>query len=301
MATKKASAKKPSTKPAAAPKASAPKVTVTSSRKTASTQLDSNLLNIVLAEVVGTFVLTMVALMTVNDVVPLFVGLTLAVLVMAIGGVSGAHVNPAVTFGLWVAGKVKPLQGLFYWAAQFIGAMAAVVVLNLVAGTKMGLDFGHFGEFSWAIFMIEMVGTAVFLFGLVSVLGRTDLSNNAKAFGVGLSLMAGILVAGSLYAPAREAAIANYQNAAQSAQTGEASDMSQPEIPHLLYANGATLNPAVALAATELTDSQLKGGMTGAEDEAHYSRLSMEVISATLVGAAVGALVARMVNYRFKS
>lgn len=307
MATKKASVKKTSTTSAkkVAPKrpaATATKVRTVSAveaveRPTSprrSTALNSSVLNIVLAELVGTFILTVVALMTAAEVVPLAVGLTLALLVMAIGGVSGSHVNPAVTFGLWVAGKVKAQLVPFYWGAQFLGAMAAVVVINLVAGSKLGLDFSHFATFNWTIFMIEFVGTAVFLFGLVSVFKRTDLSNTAKALGIGLSLMAGILVSGTLYTAARQTAITNYQTEASKSQ--DASKM--PEIPHTLFVKGATLNPAVALATTESTESELKQS-SATDGEKHYSRLGWEVILSTLGGAALGALVARLLTYRF--
>ncbi len=309
MATKKAAAKKTSTakkapsKPAATTKVTTKsKTTATSSPKTVATsatsstktsRFDVSLINVVIAELVGTFVLAMVALLTFTDTLPLYVGLTLVLLVMSIGAVSGAHVNPAVTFGLWVARKIKAIQIPFYWGAQFLGAMAAVVVVNLVSGNQSALDFGHFSEFSWVIMGIELVGTAVFLFGLITVVNHKDLSATGKAFGVGLSLAVGLLVAGSLYTPARTQAIASYQKDA-------ASKESAPTIPHQLYVSGATLNPAVALAATETTESELKGSQPAA-DEKTYSRLSLEVIAGTLVGAAVGAGLARLVGYRFKS
>lgn len=308
MATKKAATKKPASTSAkkVAPKKSAASTTtvrtvsatepvarpVARPTTRSSAKLESNTLNIVLAELVGTFVLTMVALMTAGEVLSLYVGLTLALLVMSIGAISGSHVNPAVTFGLWVAGKVRPMLVPFYWGAQFLGAMAAFVVLNLVAGSKLGLDFGHFGEFSWTIFLVEFVGTAIFLFGLVSVLSRNELSNAGKALGVGLSLMVGIVVAGTLYASARQVAITNYQTeASKSAQ-------SAPAIPHTVYVKGATLNPAIALVATEATESELKQSQP-ADDEKHYTRLSLEVIVSTLGGAALGALIARLLAYRF--
>ncbi len=261
------------------------------SRSNAST-LPNNLVNILLAELVGTFVLTSVALMTASDVVPLYVGLTLVVLVLAIGGVSGSHVNPAVTFGLWAARKLKTALVPFYWIAQFIGAMAAVLVGNAVSGTKLSLDFGHFGTFAWPIFFAELVGTAIFIFGLVSVLNRTDLSLNAKGFGIGLSLFVGLIVGGTFFTQARTAGISNYQTAAQK--------NSDAEIPHAVYVKGVTLNPAIALASTESTKGQLTSGST-TDGEKQYSRLGWEVILSTLVGAALGGNLALLVGYRFRS
>lgn len=308
MATKKATAKKSSTttakkapsKPATTTKvktvksSSAPVKTVAApvAETRRSRRLDNDIINVVLAELVGTFVLVLVALLSLKDILPLYVGLTLVVLVLTIGAVSGSHVNPAVTFGLWAARKLKTILVPFYWGAQFLGAMAAIVVMNLVSGSQKGLDFGHFGEFSWTIMLVELVGTAIFLFGLTSVLSRADVSTGGKAFGIGLSLAVGLLVSSSLLTPAQTQAVAEYQKQAADGKT-------TPEIPHQLYVEGATLNPAVALAATETTDSELKGTQA-ATDEKQFSRLSLEVIVGTLAGAALGANLARLLGYRFK-
>lgn len=297
-----------STRKKAAPKssASATKVTRVSAKSTSTpsvaatskrprVRLDGNMLNIVIAELVGTFILTMVALLTFQSIMPLYVGLTLVVLVLAIGAVSGSHVNPAVTFGLWAAGKLKALMLPFYWAAQLLGAMAAVAVLNIVSANDFGLDFGHFNTFSWDIFTVELVGTAVFLFGLVAVINRTELSNVGRALGIGMSLMLGLLVASSLYAPAYQSAVSDYSQARSNVKDGD----EKPAIPHTAYVKGATLNPAVALAATESTDSEL-GVPSGEENERRYTRLGWEVILSTLIGAALGANLARLLSYRFR-
>lgn len=258
-------------------------------------RIDSNVMNIVIAELVGTFALTLVAVLSFQDTLPLYVGLTLAVMFMAVGAVSGSHINPAVTFGLWAVNRVKTLMVPFYWAAQLLGAMAAVVVLNLVSGNKLGLDFGNFNQFSWGMFSVELIGTAIFLFGLVAVLTRVDLSGASKALGVGLSLTVGLLVAGALFA--------NLQSGVDQAQisfeTDEATGQQRlANVPRELVIKGATLNPAVALASTEQTHSQLQGGASQ-EGEALYTRLGWEVIASTLLGAALGANLARLINYRF--
>lgn len=309
MATKKATTKKTSTaKKAPSKPTTTTKVTTKTKASSAAvtkpsvveaiavkktSRFDASLINVIVAELFGTFVLTIVALLTFGDTLPLYVGLTLAVLVMAIGVISGAHVNPAVTFGLWVARKTKAILLPFYWGAQILGAMAAVVVINLISGNQKALDFSHFMEFSWVVMAIELVGTAVFIFGLVNVVNRNDLNSTGKALGIGLSLAVGLLVSVSLFTPARTQAIAEYQKQASSSE-------SAPSIPHQLYVASATLNPAVAIAATETTESELKGSQP-ASDEKTYSRFSLEVISGTLVGAAVGAGLARLLGHRFKA
>jgi MIP family channel proteins len=59
-------------------------------------------------------------------------GLALAVLVSALGAVSGGHLNPAVTFGLWLGDKIDARTGAAYVAAQLVGAVAAGLVLRAV-------------------------------------------------------------------------------------------------------------------------------------------------------------------------
>lgn len=66
-------------------------------------------------------------------------GLILAVLVSSLGAVSGGHFNPAVTFGLWVAGKIDAPQGLMYVVAQLVGAAVAGFALR-----------GIFPEAAWS-------------------------------------------------------------------------------------------------------------------------------------------------------
>ncbi len=61
-------------------------------------------------------------------------GLTIAVMVAALGAVSGGHFNPAVTFGFVVTGRMKWNLGLVYWAAQLLGASAAAVLLAALVG-----------------------------------------------------------------------------------------------------------------------------------------------------------------------
>lgn len=340
MATKKATAKKTSTasvKKAAPKKAAATTTTVRTVKasdvkpapvtraavvaKPANDAEKANqgLLNIVLAEIVGTFILTLVVLSSATDILPLFVGLTLALLVMTIGAVSGSHVNPAVTFGLWVAGKVQASKMLFYWAAQFFGAMAAFVTMHTVAQSGIGLDFSHFANFSWSIFFVELIGTAVFLFGLISVVSRDSLSATGKALGVGASLLLGVLVSSSLYAPVVKNAQADYSKSIQTAATEFDGKANQPDfdrdaalkklqdvqIPQTLLVGGATLNPAVALAVTEAKTAgevHATAQISVAQEEAKsstFSRLTLEVIAGTLVGAAIGAFLVRLVNYRF--
>jgi len=128
-------------------------------------------------------------------------GLTVLTMVYAIGHISGAHLNPAVTFGLWAGGRFSSKELLPYIVAQLLGAVFAAVVLFLVASGKPGFETDGFaangyGEHSpggyglASAFIAEFVLTFLFLF---IILGATH-SKAPKGFagiaiGLGLTLI----------------------------------------------------------------------------------------------------------------
>lgn len=293
MATSKSGSTKKSTTKKTSSRTTATKVTTVKAEATPARKPsvfkqasgEPNYPAIIVAEVIGTFVLTLVALLTLQQVAALYVGITVAVLVLAVGAVSGAHLNPAVTFGLWSARKLKSVLLPVYWIAQFVGAILAVLLLGLFSGHGYGLDFGHFTTLNWGVLGTELVGTAVFLFGLVAAVSNDKLSQVGKAFGVGLSLTIGILVSGSAFSSLQSGI-----------DTSSVNINDATTIPREYSVKGATLNPAVALATTENTPSQLSGyNATG--DEVKYSRLGYEVVIGTLIGAALGANLYLLLAY----
>lgn len=259
-----------------------------------------NYINIVIAELVGTFVLAMVALATLPaGQVPLFLGLTLAALVMIIGAVSGSHVNPAVTFGLWVVRKIKAKDMAVYWSGQVLGALAAFVAMGAI-GTAKSLDFGHFSEFSASIFAIEVIAMAVFMFGIVASTSRKDATVTSSAFGVGLSLMIAVVISTSLGG----AAVSKQQDSLQESykQFVQAKDdkaRAAVTAPREARANGATLNPAIAIVSTERTTesmfSRQAPGQQNSETK-NFSRIGFEAILGTFIGAAIGAVIAQSIR-----
>lgn len=297
MATKKAA----SQKKAATKKQASAKTTVhtTSNSKLVDKitkrkkiTLPSNIVNIILAEIFGTFILTLVAILPfslselagINNVVSaLGVGLTLSVLIMIIGHISGAHINPAVSFGLWSVRKLKTVLLPFYWGSQLLGGIMAVVVINWVAnGALANLNFSHFGNFNWSIFAIELIGSAVFLFGLTASVTRRSLSAGAKALTIGASLSLGIIISGSLFTSIMDSAVIAYQKEAEASQ--QDAKAKAPEIPYVAKISGATLNPAVSIAATEKNISS-----NSSSENVSYSRFTLEVIVGTLLGAVIGS------------
>ena len=95
------------------------------------------------AELVGTFVLVFFAVGSAvggyNVIGPVGValafGLVLLALVYAIGPVSGCHVNPAVTLGALIAGRIPASEAVGYWAAQFVGGIAGGALLKLMTSS----------------------------------------------------------------------------------------------------------------------------------------------------------------------
>ena len=115
--------------------------------------------------------------------VSLAFGLTVLTMAYAIGHISGCHLNPAVSVGLWAGGRFPAGQLLPYIVSQVVGAIAAGGVLYLIASGKAGFDlaggfasngFGDHspGKYSMQSALItEIVMTAMFL---VVILGATD-------------------------------------------------------------------------------------------------------------------------------
>jgi aquaporin Z len=115
--------------------------------------------------------------------VALAFGLTVLTMAFAVGHISGAHFNPAVSVGLWAGGRFPAKDLVPYIVAQVLGGVAAAAVLYLIASGKSGFDLaGGFaangygahspGGYSLtAALVCEIVMTAAFL---VVIMGATD-------------------------------------------------------------------------------------------------------------------------------
>src|SRR5205807_7061332 len=137
------------------------------------------------AEFVGAFALIFIgagSIVTANSIhdpsligVAIAHGVTIAVMVSALGHVSGGHFNPAITVGFLITRRIKPALALLYWVAQFGGAaLAALLVRNLLPrasseAVKLGVPaLGH-GVDASSGFLLE----AIFTFFLVWVVFAT--------------------------------------------------------------------------------------------------------------------------------
>ncbi|MEZ0005489.1 aquaporin Z [Flavobacterium sp. 28YEA47A] len=167
----------------------------------------------VIAEFIGTFWLVLggcgsaVLAASIPDLgigyigVSLAFGLTVLTMAYTIGNISGCHLNPAVTIGLWVAGRTQKKDVLPYIVAQVLGGIFGAMILYLIASGQPHFDLGNFaangyGEHSpgqydiFSVLTTEVVMTFIFV---LIILGATH-SSAPKGFagisiGLGLTLI----------------------------------------------------------------------------------------------------------------
>jgi len=158
--------------------------------------------------------------------VSLAFGLTVVTMAYAIGHISGCHLNPAVSIGLWAGGRFPASQVVPYIIAQVLGAVAAGAVLFFIASGKAGFDVtagfatNGYGEHSpggysmMAALVTEVVMTMMFL---IVILGATDKRAPQGfaplAIGLGLTLihLISIPVTNTSVNPARSTGVAVFQ------------------------------------------------------------------------------------------
>lgn len=155
--------------------------------------------------------------------VSLAFGLTVLTMAYAIGHISGCHLNPAVSFGLWTGGRMPTNELLPYIIAQVLGGIAGGAILYLIASGQAGFDVsGGFasngygehspGQYSMTAALItEVVMTFMFL---IIILGATDKRAPAGfapvAIGLGLTLihLISIPITNTSVNPARSTGVA---------------------------------------------------------------------------------------------
>lgn len=146
-------------------------------------------------------------------------GLSVIAMAYAIGYISGCHINPAITIGMVVAGRMKPLEAIGYVAAQVLGGIAGAGLLYLIASGKPGFDLAQglgqngYGPASpqhysmGSCFLAETVFTAVFLLVIFGSTSSKNIYGNFSGLAIGLSLVlihiVGIPITGVSVNPAR--------------------------------------------------------------------------------------------------
>jgi MIP family channel proteins len=167
-----------------------------------------------LAELIGTFTLVFIGAGAGSLVEPGLLGvafahgLALMVIIYAWGSISGAHVNPAVTLGVLVAGRMNIINAVAYWIAQFLGAIAAAYLLQWFLGpdSDLGRTVGRLtpgiseaatGTSAAKVIVLEAVLT-FFLVSAVFASGIHGRNGNMAGIAIGLVLTMDIIAGGPL-------------------------------------------------------------------------------------------------------
>jgi len=115
--------------------------------------------------------------------VSLAFGLTVMTMAFAIGHISGCHLNPAVSFGLWAGGRFPAKELLPYIVAQVLGAVVAAGVLYLIASGKADFDvsagfasngYGAHSPGGYSLFAALLTEVVMTMMFLLVILGATD-------------------------------------------------------------------------------------------------------------------------------
>ena len=187
-----------------------------------------------LAELVGTFVLTFMGCGTAvalgcgadtASVVGTAIAFGLSVVAMAytIGGISGCHINPAITLGVFLSGRMSAKDCGLYMVFQIIGAILAAAALagivstatpDAIITTSTGANACAFGVTNGLI--VEIVLTMIFVLVVLGATSKTNgATNNFAGLAIGLSLilihLVGIHFTGTSVNPARSIGPALFQ------------------------------------------------------------------------------------------
>ena len=216
MAKKKATSKKTSTKVTKkveakevkpVKKVEAVKVVASkSNNKIIETALKPSSLAALTAEFIGTFLLAGVVLASQGAPVSLLFGLVAIVLIL--GNVSGAHVNPLLTVGAWATRRISSFRALGYIIAQILGAMLAFVS----AAPQISAEAQYYGQTQaamftaspivegkeWLILLAELLGATIFGFAVAHITADKKHNSTAVALGVGTGLFLAAILSGYL-------------------------------------------------------------------------------------------------------
>ena len=165
------------------------------------TPVKTETLKAALAEGVGALLLTAAALLAGT---PCAVALTLGAFVYAIGPISGANLNPAVTIGLITARRLPVSTGLLYILAQILGALLARLLAPLV---------GPLGAYHAGSAVGECLGFAFLMLTVIAVSDKY-VPKSGSGIAIGAALAAGLVVSGGILNPAVAIAMGQARSAA---------------------------------------------------------------------------------------
>lgn len=131
-------------------------------------------------------------------------GVAIGVVVSATGHLSGGHLNPAVTFSIWLTGRIKPPLAVAYVLFQLVGGVLAVLLLWVLfpkdaanearlGATLLAADFP-----AWKGMLVELALTAFLVFSIFGTAIHPHAPRSIAGFGIGLAVFFDILAGGPL-------------------------------------------------------------------------------------------------------
>jgi aquaporin Z len=164
-----------------------------------------------IAEFIGTFFLVLTIGCTVipgatGVIAPLAIGAALMVMVYAVGHISGAHLNPAVTLAICIRGRCEGKQLVPYWIAQLIACLAAsLVAVFLVGKSGVPMEIKNVP----VAFVAEFLFTFALAFVILNSATSKDTAGNSfYGLAIGMTVMAGALAVGGISGGAFNPAVA---------------------------------------------------------------------------------------------
>jgi len=147
-------------------------------------------------------------------------GLSVVAMAYAIGHISGCHINPAISIGMVVAGRMKATEAAYYILAQILGGIAGAALLYLIVSNQAnfvmkdwalgsnGWGTGYLSEYNLvAAFVAEAVFTFIFLLVIFGATSTKNINGGFAGLAIGLSLVlihiVGIKITGVSVNPAR--------------------------------------------------------------------------------------------------
>lgn len=168
-------------------------------------------MNKYIAEFIGTFFLVLTIGCTgigagSGVIAPLAIGAALMVMVFAGGHISGGHYNPAVTLGVLIRGKVKPVDILPYWIAQFAAAAAAAVAVKFL---RTGVNITAITPNIGPALLAEFLFTFALVYVVLNAATAEGTSGNSfYGLAIGMTVMTGAFAVGDISGGAFNPAVA---------------------------------------------------------------------------------------------
>lgn len=168
-------------------------------------------MNKYIAEFIGTFFLVLTIGCTgigagSGVIAPLAIGAALMVMVFAGGHISGGHYNPAVTLGVLIRGKVKPVDVLPYWIAQFAAAAAAAVAVKFL---RTGVNITAITPNIGPALLAEFLFTFALVYVVLNAATAEGTSGNSfYGLAIGMTVMTGAFAVGDISGGAFNPAVA---------------------------------------------------------------------------------------------